>query len=142
MVGSLLFPLPFSPSLFKTFYRFLYFTSCTPLPLISLSLYICSPSLQSAHKKETNKKQANKKNPPYTGSCSVPQCFAQTPLLANVHCNESWSGSGPMASATLSILNPYPDSSWMYVVALFYGDPAAALTGDLRDWPFTHSSSS
>lgn len=60
------------------------------------------------------------------------QCFAQTSLLTNVHCNESWSGLGPLASATLTILNPHPgymtpDSSWIYVVVLFHGDSAAAL---------------
>lgn len=121
-----------SSPLFLTFYSFFVnFTSCTPIPLISLSLCICTLPLQPAHKTETNKKQTNQHSI-LPWRCSVSQCFAQTSLLTNVHCNESWSGLGPLASATLTILNPHPgymtpDSSWIYVVVLFHGDPAAAL---------------
>ena len=34
-------------------------------------------------------------------------------FLANVHCNGHWSGLRPLASATLSILDPHQDSSWI-----------------------------
>lgn len=101
---------------------FVYFTSCTPPPLISLSLCICPCNLPT--KKKQTKKQTNKQSI-LPWRCSVSQYFAQTSLLTNVHCNESWSGLGPLASATLTILNPHPDSSWIYVV-LFHEDPAAA----------------
>ena len=44
----------------------------------------------------------------------------------------SWSGMGPLASNTLSILDPHWDPSQTSCIALCHGDPVLL---DLEEWP-------
>jgi hypothetical protein len=47
------------------------------------------------------------------GTSSTIYPFVQTASLANVYCNKA-SGSRPLATTTLSILDPDQDSSWIF----------------------------
>ena len=55
----------------------------------------------------------------YCRWCSVSQCLPQNALLTTPLCSQmaiamtSWSGMRPLVSATLSILDPHWDSSWI-----------------------------
>ena len=101
------------------------FISCIPVPLISLSLLILTLSLQ--HPQIKNKTKQNKKptkqEPNKTKhrkhlisealvchSVSHSAPFHPVSLFAHLHCNDCWSVIGPLASATLSILDSHQDS--------------------------------
>jgi hypothetical protein len=92
------------------------FTSCTLILLISLSLHIHSVSLQTFLPKSKTKWDRIKKS--CHGSCDLlSQCDTQyTPL--STHCNGSWSVFRPLASVTLSILDPQGDFSWIFCCCL------------------------
>lgn len=82
------------------------FRLCTPVPLMSVFPYLPS-NLANSPAKENKTKTL-----PGT-LWSVPQYiypFAPTASLANVHCTSLWSGSRPLASAVLSILESHWDS--------------------------------
>jgi hypothetical protein len=105
------------------------FTSCTPIPPISLTLHI------RPHRRKN--KQANKKPNLIveavlhdSAACSAPS--VHTSLLANVHCHESpvwFEASGfccPISNRSSWGLLGYP------VVVRCHEDPAAL---NLWDWP-------
>jgi hypothetical protein len=92
---------------------FVSFTSCAPIPLMFLSLISCSLS---------QKKETVKTNPHPQSSywCHTVYPFVQTALLENAHCIEPLVGSKPLASTTLSILDPHWDST-----SIFYYCPVS-----------------
>lgn len=103
------------------------FTSCIPGPLLSPSsiaaLHHCNllPKEKSVH----------------SGSCTLSQCVTQSILLPkHLYLQmftevSHWSGSRPLNSTTLSILDPHQDSSQVRcpVVALSHRDPQLWSTG-------------
>jgi hypothetical protein len=99
------------PLSLKTFYCFFVnFTSCTPFPLISPSPPTRPPSWHPSP-------ASTEKIKSHCGSRSVPQCAPHYTLLSTLLCLQMsiamtpWSGTRPLASATLSILEPHWDSS-------------------------------
>ena len=91
------------------------FTSCTPIPLISLSLCIYPPPLQL----HLQKKIRYNLKTCLVVEAVVWQCATQSTLLSILLCLQMfiamshWSGLRPLASATLSILDPHQNSSWI-----------------------------
>jgi hypothetical protein len=76
----------FSVCFYLTFYWFCFdFTSCSPLPLISLSLLICSPPLQPPFKGKKNLVVETV----ICASVSQNIHFVYVSLHANICCNES-----------------------------------------------------
>lgn len=114
--------LSFLFSLFKFFIDFFLFIS-HHVPHLHSSPCLFVSALATCPQKRNKQKSKQTNNPSCPGDAVCHNILLKH--LTNVHCNESWSGLGPLASATLTILNPHSDSSWIYVV-LFHEDPAAA----------------
>lgn len=121
-------------------------------PLISVPLYLPSSLATSlAKEKERGKVKGRRnrrgkgrggggernKSDPRNHSVSHAVCprsvSTHLHLQIDAHCNESWVWfERPLASTTLSILNPHRTPLRQPVVAPCHGDPAAL---DLQDWP-------
>lgn len=90
------------------------FISCTPT--LHTQPFIPPPPKKI---KSKNKRQQHKRKPSHCGYCHVSHCITQYILLSTylyLHmftAKNHWSGSRPLASATLSILDPHQHSSWM-----------------------------
>ena len=87
------------------------FKSCTPNPLICLSLCTCPLPLQPGPSKKEKSNLVVEAVVCHSVSHSIP--FAHTSLFVNIHCNESLVWLKVSAFPTLSILDPYQESSWI-----------------------------
>ena len=114
-----------------------------PIPLVSLSHHILPLPWQLTKENENWIKTNKQTKPSHHGSCGVSHGVTQHILLSThlylqmLIAMGHWCGWRPLASATLSILDPHWDSSgisWCHHVSWRSAGPALSWTPTVHRW--------